>query len=649
MSDWAATNTSFDQDSSVTGFRLNRTAGGRRLDTEAGTEPTATTTTSTTTKRKKTNTLGRGLTRFCRKIGIKPEYLFLSTLAFFSVLLAVVMLLSSALWAADRCMQMRRRAVSGGSAALPAKDTSISFVTLLGWRLQGLTLRACYYGFYAVSSSAVFQVFLQASASTPKPTTTPTTTSSSRVVPAAKATLAVTAVAVLAILVFFLIIFVGGALALRTTSKVDEPRTRVVVGTLVAQYKPSHRLFWLVRPVQILVTALAMALMSAAPTAQVAVLIAVHALSLIAVVVARPFNDTVHFLVAVVVEVTRLVCCALLLVVLESPSLGVELASILLNTLTIFLLCAVECVNMCGAMRRRLRGGKTKLRGPSGGGAEQNNNGIDMVDDKSVTFAETSGGSSPSSTPQHVNKASYLTSMEVAKRPSSASLQSRDVASSSGSISWHATMEGTQFVEYLDEHGTAYYYKASSGETAWALPELPEDLTWVSWREGGESTVEGESTAGGESTAEEKGGSQNADKVEGRHAHVPVVHRATAKGVYRATAKSPTHSRVTTVSNRHRGKAGGGGGAGGGGRGGDNGGHGCNVAIDEGGRGARAGAEIAGHCGGSSESDTTTHIDDHSGRPYSFNQVTTSTRWLDDADVDECDEGSAMAGWAAPE
>ena len=372
-SDWAATNTSFEQDATnVTGFaHLNRTAGGRRLDTEVETEPTATT---TTTKRKKTNALGRGLTRFCRKIGIKPEYLFLSTLAFFSVLLAVVLLLSSALWAADRCMKMRRRAVSGGrpggSAVLPAKDASIPFVTLLGWRLQGLTLRACYHGFYAVSSSAVFQVFLQASAPTPTPTTTPTTTSSSRVVPAANATLASTAVAVLAILVFFLIIFVGGALALRT-SNVNEPRTRVLVGTLVVQYKPSHRLFWMVRPAQILVTALAMALMSAAPTAQVAVLIAVHALSLIAVVVFRPFNDKVHFLVAVAVEVMRLVCCALLLAVLEAPSLGVELASILLNTATIFLLCAVECVNVCGAMRRRLRDRsmqwKSKLGGKGGG------------------------------------------------------------------------------------------------------------------------------------------------------------------------------------------------------------------------------------------------------------------------------------------
>jgi hypothetical protein len=170
--------------------------------------------------------------------------------------------------------------------------------------------------------------------------------------------------------VFFLIIFVGGALALRTP-KVDESRTRVLVGTLVVQYKPSHRLFWLVRPVQILVTALAMALMSAAPTAQVAVLIAVHALSLIAVVVTRPYNDKAHFIVAVAVEVMRLVCCALLLAVLEAPSLGVELASILLNTATIFLLCTAECVNVCGAMRRRLRDRsiqwKSKLRGEGGG------------------------------------------------------------------------------------------------------------------------------------------------------------------------------------------------------------------------------------------------------------------------------------------
>ena len=64
----------------------------------------------------------------------------------------------------------------------------------------------------------------------------------------------------------------------------------------------------------------------------------------------------------------------------------------------------------------------------------------------------------------------------------------------------------------------------------WKLPELPWDLSWVSWREG----------EGGES----------GDAVEGRNAHVPVVHVATAdigtrlfNGCEEGAVTNPMHKR----------------------------------------------------------------------------------------------------------
>ena len=83
----------------------------------------------------------------------------------------------------------------------------------------------------------------------------------------------------------------------------------------------------------------------------------------------------------------------------------------------------------------------------------------------------------------------------------------------------------------------------------WKLPELPWDLSWVSWREG----------EGGES----------GDAVEGRNAHVPVVHVATANlgtrlfnGCEEGAVTNPMHKRSLTSSRKRgarkgRGKRGG--------------------------------------------------------------------------------------------
>ena len=83
----------------------------------------------------------------------------------------------------------------------------------------------------------------------------------------------------------------------------------------------------------------------------------------------------------------------------------------------------------------------------------------------------------------------------------------------------------------------------------WKLPELPWDLSWVSWREGE--------------------GAESGDAVERRNAHVPVVHVATAnigtrhfKGCEEGAVTNPMHKRSLTSSRKRgarkgRGKRGG--------------------------------------------------------------------------------------------
>ena len=485
-------------------------------------------------KKKRGNQVGRGLASFCKKIGLKPEYLFLSTLALFTVLLGVVMFLSCVLWAADRFIKMRRRAAPGGLAA-PLENPAVSFATMLGWRMQGLTLRACYHGFYAISSSAIFQVFLQASQSPPPSSTN---TGGSPPSPKTADLGSSTAVAMLAILSFGMIIFVGGALSLRK-SKAGDQRTQVVIGSLVVHFKPAYRLFWLVRPLQILVVALAMGLLSSHPVGQVAVIVAVHAVSLVVLLAARPFEGTAHLVVAVFVELLRLACCAMLFAVLETPSPGVELGSILLNTATIFLLCAVECVNFCTTARRRL-----KERWVGRKLAQKNLRAVEKAALHGATYqhdnAMHEAGGIDLEMPVKANPASsYLTSMEAAMRPKSAnvddpshsgSMDSSRHASSDSAVGRRASLEGVQYVQYMNEEGIPYYYKASTGESLWELPELPGDLAWKTRCDGDDGEDE-------------------------KSSHVPVVYVAEVKSMYRGTSEFANPAvTLGRTSARHRGK-----------------------------------------------------------------------------------------------
>ena len=60
--------------------------------------------------------------------------------------------------------------------------------------------------------------------------------------------------------------------------------------------------------------------------------------------------------------------------------------------------------------------------------------------------------------------------------------------------------------------------------------------------------------------------------------------------------------------------------------------------------GTSTSAETDVHRIGSSESDITTHIDDRTGHTYSFNRVTTSTRWLDSDYADDNSGGGGGGG-----
>jgi hypothetical protein len=97
----------------------------------------------------KNNVLARGIEAFCKRLGIDPRHFFVLTLALFSAVLAVVVLFYACMWLFVRYVILRQR-------------PNPKFHTFFVWRLQGIVIRACYFGFYAISSSAMFQVFLQA-------------------------------------------------------------------------------------------------------------------------------------------------------------------------------------------------------------------------------------------------------------------------------------------------------------------------------------------------------------------------------------------------------------------------------------------------------------------------------------------------------
>ena len=97
----------------------------------------------------KNNVLARGIEAFCKRLGIDPRHFFVLTLAMFSAVLAVVVIFYACMWLFVRYVILRQR-------------PNPKFHTIFVWRLQGIVIRACYFGFYAISSSAMFQVFLQA-------------------------------------------------------------------------------------------------------------------------------------------------------------------------------------------------------------------------------------------------------------------------------------------------------------------------------------------------------------------------------------------------------------------------------------------------------------------------------------------------------
>jgi hypothetical protein len=225
-------------------------------------------------------------------------------------------------------------------------------------------------------------------------------------------------------------------------SNKDQMRVQVTLGSLLVHFKPGQRTFWVTRPAQILATGLTMGLLHAAPVAQVACLATIHTASLASILWWRPFKAKEYFIVTVIVEALRLLCVVLLFAVIDAPSVGVEVATIAINTITILMLCGIECVALFGTLRARFCG----RRGIGGGG----------------------GYAKKKSTQKNIKQ-----NVELAEHRKTVST---DFSSSNA---------GLRYQQHTDTAGKRYFHCVYNNETLWALPNLPatSGLHWVRRKE----------------------------------------------------------------------------------------------------------------------------------------------------------------------
>ena len=348
------------------------TAAGTSVAGTSGVAGTSVADTATAVKRQeRSNIVGRGLLSFCKTAGIKPDMLFLSTLVLFTALVGASLVFFVLLVLFTHFVVLR------GKQGLNQR-----FVHVLRWRMQGLVLKACFYGFYAISSSAMFQVFLQFAE--PAVTMNRSSTLSQN---------GTTATALVSLTLFSLIIFGGCSWVLAKSESKEQ--VEITIGALVIKYKPSHRFFWAVRPAQILVIGIVMGTMGAHPHAQIGALAAMHFLSLVAVVVVKPFKDVSYGVVASVVEALRFVCICLMFVIIDQPSSAIEVTTVALNTLALFLLGGVEVCELFAGWRRRRREAK-EAKGGGGEGEYAGEGGGCSIDDDQSRLHKT---------PQHLEMA----------------------------------------------------------------------------------------------------------------------------------------------------------------------------------------------------------------------------------------------------
>ena len=110
-----------------------------------------------------------------------------------------------------------------------------------------------------------------------------------------------------------------------------------------------------VRPTQILVLSIPIAFLAGYPTAQIAILVATHSLTLAALCYIRPHKEQALFAVALFVEAIRLLGVCLLFAIASEPNAFVEAGMLVLNIGTIILLVGAELFLSLRGLWRRFR------------------------------------------------------------------------------------------------------------------------------------------------------------------------------------------------------------------------------------------------------------------------------------------------------
>ena len=248
-------------------------------------------------------------------------------------------------------------------------------LTVLSWRFQGSLIRVCYFGFYAVSSTAMFQMYLHSVANDDKRTmqlanaragkskgagsgigAAPIAATATSKLAGPVSITPITIAAGVSLLLLSLVLF-GATTWVMRSPKSTEERVTVTVGSfLLKNFKRENRFFWMFRPVQILVMSFAVGILVEQPPVQIGIVASVHVVSLILVIIVRPFATKLYLVVTIIVEAVRVLCALLMLATMNTSDPAVEVLMLVLNSFTLVLLGGLEaylffkrvCGKRCG-------------------------------------------------------------------------------------------------------------------------------------------------------------------------------------------------------------------------------------------------------------------------------------------------------------
>jgi hypothetical protein len=204
-----------------------------------------------------------GLNKFCKIAGIPPEALFPGTMILFVAVVVIIVLFQGIIWCYVRFLVVGR-------------GRNPKLLTVLKWRFQGAMIRVCFFGFYAVSSTAVFQIYLQTTVWGPAATAaavakaaadedTGADTGAAATSPppsfSAQSALPVTIAAGVSLTVLSIVLF-GATSWIMRSGRSTEERVDITIGSLLLKpFNRRHRAFWVMRPLQILVISLSVGLL----------------------------------------------------------------------------------------------------------------------------------------------------------------------------------------------------------------------------------------------------------------------------------------------------------------------------------------------------------------------------------------------------